>query len=124
MAEVKDIIQDAYHLYEKAIDELERGNIREAAEKAWGATARATGALILGMSGEKLEGTIGMTKKLHELAEMNKRVSELLIGRYHTRESFLHGHCFYMGILEPRGEIERRIRETKLYIDDIKQIIY
>jgi len=50
---VKEIFDDAYSLYGEAMDELERGNIRESAEKAWGATLRATKALILARMGKE-----------------------------------------------------------------------
>jgi uncharacterized protein (UPF0332 family) len=119
---VKEIFDDAYSLYQEAIAELERGNIRESAEKAWGATLRATKALILARIGRELDGALGLTKAFLELSGYDKEIEEKLEGRYFVRESALHGHCFYDGICEPREEIERRIRETNLYIEDAKRL--
>ena len=45
------LITDAWTLYADAIEMLEQGHIRNAAEKAWGATKRATDALILERTG-------------------------------------------------------------------------
>jgi len=119
---VKEIFDDAYSLYKEAISELERGNIRESAEKAWGATLRATKALILARTGGELDGARGLTKAFEEIVRHDKEIEEKLEGRYFTRESLLHGHCFYDGLCEPQEHIERRIRETKLYIEDAKRL--
>jgi uncharacterized protein (UPF0332 family) len=119
---VKEIFEDAALLISSAISELERGEIRNAAEKAWGATVRATNALILAKTGRQMEGARGTTKELNDLARDDKKIDEKLIGRYFTRESFLHGHCFYMGICEPQDQVERRIRETKEYIEDARRL--
>ena len=122
MDRIKEIFDDAYSLYREAIAEMERGNIRESAEKAWGATLRATKALILARVGRELDGAIGLTKAFDELLRQDKEIEERLEGRYFTRESSLHGHCFYDGICEPQEQIERRIRETNLYIEDAKRL--
>lgn len=119
---VKEIFDDAYSLYREAIGEMEKGNIRESAEKAWGATLRATKAMILAKTGREFDGAIGVTKALGELVRQDKEIEERLEGRYFTRESLLHGHCFYDGLCEPQEHIERRIRETNLYIEDAKRL--
>ena len=49
--QVTAIFVDAWVLYEDALEELERGKLRNAAEKAWGATKRATDALVLARRG-------------------------------------------------------------------------
>jgi uncharacterized protein (UPF0332 family) len=119
---VEEMFGGAHSLYQEAISELDRGNIREAAEKAWGATARATKALILAKTGKELDGAIGLTKAFDELLKQDKQMEDKLEGRYFTRESSLHGHCFYDGVCEPRDQIERRIRETNLYIKDAERL--
>ena len=43
----------ARSLYDDAIEMLDQGKIRNAAEKAWGATKRATDALVLVQEGEE-----------------------------------------------------------------------
>ena len=52
---VQEIFQDALFLQAAAVDRLDQGDIRDAAEKAWGATKRATDALILARTGEEPE---------------------------------------------------------------------
>ena len=50
---VNFLFADARALYDDAIEMLDEGKIRNAAEKAWGATKRATGALVLARHGEE-----------------------------------------------------------------------
>jgi len=119
---VEEIFRDAEKLYEDALNELEGGRVRDAAEKAWGATVRATDALILARIGEKPVRTDLTTRRLHELALKDPEVDEKLVGRYHTRQDFLHGICFYMGVCEPLDSIIRRIKETKDYINDARKL--
>ena len=45
------LFADARALYDAAIEMLDQGKIRNAAEKEWGATKRATGALVLARHG-------------------------------------------------------------------------
>jgi hypothetical protein len=118
---VTAIFQDAWMLYADAMEELGRGKLRNAAEKAWGATKRATDALILARTGEEPERTPATARELHRLAMQDSRL-ETLVGRYHTRADFLHGNCFYLGICEPPEDVERRIRETADYIRDAQQL--
>ena len=50
---VSEIFHDARALHNSALERLESGDIRDAAEKAWCATKRATDALILARTGEE-----------------------------------------------------------------------
>ena len=49
---IQAIFDDARELQADALEMLAQGRIRNAAEKAWGATRRATDALILSRTGE------------------------------------------------------------------------
>jgi hypothetical protein len=52
------------------------------------------------------------------------KLEELKIAdRYHSRADYLHGHCFYLGLCEPKEPIERRIRETEDYIKDLERLV-
>ena len=51
---VTAVFDDAWVLYEDALEELARGKPRNGAEKAWGATKRATDALVLARTGEEV----------------------------------------------------------------------
>ncbi len=118
---VMDVFADAWVLYQDALEELERGKLRNSAEKAWGATKRATDALVLARTGEEPATTRDTSRTLHALVLLDTRV-ESLVGRYHTRADYLHGQCFYDGMCEPTEEVERRIRETDAYITDAQEL--
>jgi len=119
---VEAIFKDAEGLHQEAMEELRRGRLRDAAEKTWGATVRATNALILARTGEEPERTPQTTDKLHQLAVTDEEIDEELIGRYHTRADFLHGHCFYLGFCQLVQDVERRIKETAKYIEDARTL--
>ena len=115
--QVSSIFADALALYADALEMLEMGKLRNAAEKAWGATKRATDGLILARIGE-LTRTSGRTSR--RIAEMSregedfKRLWEL----YNHRQRFLHGRCFYDGNCEPSDVVIGLVRETSDYIRD------
>lgn len=119
-SEVEELFKDAEELYKKAMAEMDRGEIRDAAEKAWCATLRATDALILARTGEGPVRSDLTTDRLHYLALKDPDV-EALVGRYHTRSDYLHGRCFYLGACPPEI-VKRRIIETKQYVEDAKRL--
>ncbi len=114
---ISAIFADARAVHAESLRLLESGDIRDAAEKAWCATKRATGALILTRTGVEPEHSPDTTRGLVLLARTD-RVINPLIGRYFSRQGHLHGACFYLGVCEPADEIHRRIRETIDYISD------
>ena len=116
---VADIFADARFMQAQAIEQLQQGDIRDASEKAWCATKRATDALVLSHTGEEPPSTHETTEGLLTLAGRSDAY-ETLVGRYFTRISYLHGTCFYSGICGP--QVERRIRETTAYIDDAENL--
>ena len=118
---VAEIFQDAWVLYDDAMEELGRGKLRNAAEKAWGATKRATDALVLAHTGIEPATTRDTSRALHTLVLQDERV-ESLVGRYHTRADYLHGQCFYDGMCEPQEDVERRIRETADYTRNAQEL--
>ena len=114
------VFADARALHADALEMLAPGKIRNAAEKAWGTTQRATDALILARTGE-LPGTAAITAdELDALARRDGRVKSL-VGRYYSRLSQLHGQCFYNGRCAA-PDTERRIRETADYIRDAEEL--
>jgi hypothetical protein len=74
---VRQIFADARALQADALEMLDQGRIRNAAEKAWGATKRATGTLVLARTGEEPERTPKLVHEAH------------LVGRYYTRKGHL-----------------------------------
>ena len=115
-----EIFQDAESLFVDSLEQLDAGKLRNAAEKAWGATLRATAALILARTGEEPERSDLTSRGLNALAQEDADVERRLVPRYYTRMGSLHGDCFYHGELEPRELLERRIRETGAYIQDAR----
>ncbi len=118
---VSAIFADARSVQADALRLLEAGDIRDAAEKAWCATKRATDALILARTETEPEFSSDTSRGLLMLAEADGAVSPL-IGRYYSRQGHLHGECFYHGVCEPAAEVERRIRQTADYITDAARL--
>ena len=111
------LFPDARGLYEDALNMLEQGLLRNAAEKAWCATKRATDALILARTGAEPRTSGQTMRRLRQLRRQDPTL-EPLRARYAIRQSFLHGACFYDGILEPEDDIIADVRETIQYIRD------
>ena len=120
---VQEIFQDARSLQAAAVDQLGRGDLRDAAEKSWGATKRATDALILARTGEVPEFSPDTARGLRMLESQDGAVREAhLRRRYYARQAELHGHCFYMGHCDPIEDTERMIRRTADYIGDAQRL--
>ena len=120
-ADAARIFADARQALSESLDRLAEGDVRDAAEKAWCAAKRATDALILARTGQEPERSTDTRIGLERLANSDERARPL-IGRYYSRQSLLHGDCFYLGICEPLETIERRIRETLQYIQDAEAL--
>ena len=120
--EVREIFADAHSMYEDAIERWVVGDVRDAAEKAWCATKRATDALILARTGELPETTEMTSAGIRVLGEVDRAV-ENLVGRYYTRIGHLRGECFNEGTCATQ-DTERRIRETIDYIRDAEALAF
>ncbi len=119
ISRVQEIFDDAKAMHAEALERLAAGDIRDAAEKAWCATKRATDALLLARTGEEPRTTARTTNELDSLADRDNNVKPL-VGRYYSRIGQLHGACFYDGICN--DQTERRIRETAAYIEDTERL--
>ena len=119
LATSDSIFADARDVHAQAIERLEEGDIRDAAEKAWCATRSATDALIMAITGEPPSTTAATTNNLDSLARRITDVRQLQ-GRYYSRIHNLHGLCFYAGFCN--DQTERRIRETANYIRDAERL--
>ena len=82
---VSAIFADARAVHADALRLLEAGDIRDAAEKAWCATKRATDALILARTSEAPEFSSDTSRGLLMLAEADDAVNPLT-GRYYSRQ--------------------------------------
>lgn len=93
---VAAIFADAWALYDDSIEILEMGKQRVAAEVAWGATKRATDALILARTGREPSGTGQTSGGMRDLARSNPDFQALL-DRFRARVRILHAESFYAG---------------------------
>ena len=116
---IRELLADARAVHSQAIERFEAGDVRDAAEKAWCATRRATDAVILARTGEEPFTTAATTNNLDALARREPDTRQLQ-GRYYSRIHNLHGQCFYGGFCN--DQTERRIRETSVYIDDAEAL--
>ena len=116
--QVAAVFADAWSLYDDAIEILELGKHRIAAEAAWGATKRATDALILARTRREPSGTGRTSAEMNGLGRRNTEVA-LLSSLYKRRILNLHGRCFYLGICE---DAEILIRETADFIRDAERL--
>ena len=118
---VPAIFADARAVHADALRLLEVGDIRDAAEKAWCAAKRATDALILARTDTEPEISSDTARGLVRLATEDQ-VFRAMRRRYHSRQSMLHGDCFYLGLCQPIDDTERRIRQTADYIRDAERL--
>lgn len=73
---VKELIKDAEDSLGKAVEEA-NVNIRDAAEKAWAATLRASNTLTLARTGKVPERTPETTRELHELCSKEPEIERV-----------------------------------------------
>ena len=114
---VSELFADARELYGDALEMLAQGRIRNAAEKAWGATKRSTDAMVLTRTGDEPQSAGQARRALLRLSS-NGPAFETFQGQYSTRSLLLHINCFYDGNCEPEAEMTALIRATDLYIQD------
>ena len=119
--DVTVIFADARAMHTEALRQVAAGDIRDAAEKAWCATKRATDALILARTGVEPMISSHTTRGISLLAK-DSEAADSLLRRYFSRQGQLHGTCFYLGVFEPAAQIERRIRQTADYINDAENL--
>ena len=118
---VREIFADAQIIYDGALQRLEQGDVRDAAEKAWCVTKRATDALILARTGEEPDKAPITSRELRRLALEDERVDGL-VSWYCINRDMLHGDCFYLGLCDPIEDTERRIRDTARYIRETESL--
>ena len=117
----RNIMADAWVLYGDAVEMLDQGRLRNAADKAWGATKRATDALILERTGDEPRRTAQTSSGIRALGRQNDELRSLH-ARYLARVSEIHGDCFYDGHCEPADYFEELIRDTAGYIRDAETL--
>ena len=81
---VNFLFADARSLYDDAIEMLDQGTVRNAAEKAWEATKRATCALVLARHGEEPQSAGQARRALLRLSGQDTAF-DAFQGQYNTR---------------------------------------
>ena len=114
---VSELFADARVLYSDALEMLVLGKLRNAAEKAWGATKRSTDAMVLARTGQEPQSAGQARRALLRLSN-DASAFEIFQGQYNTRSALLHVNCFYDGNCEPEVEMTALIRATDSYIQD------
>ncbi len=74
---VAELFTDARQVHSQAVERLDAGDIRDAAEKAWCATKRTTDALILAHTGEEPPTTAATTDHLDDLCRVTPQAQAL-----------------------------------------------
>ncbi len=115
------LFADARVLHNAALARLEAGDVRDAAEKAWCATRRATDGLIVARTGEEPAKSPITTREMQRLAADDPGIDRLS-DRYHVVRDTLHGDCFYLGLCEPLDRTERRVRDTVDHIGEAESL--
>ncbi len=118
---ITELFADAQSLYGDALDMLDLGKLRNAAEKAWGATKRSTDAMVLARTGHEPQSA-GQARRA--LLRMSNDGLEFLRfhGLYSIRSELLHVNCFYDGNCEPEAEMTALIRATDSYIEQARDL--
>ena len=118
---VTELFADALTLYDDALDMLGQGKLRNAAEKAWGATKRSTDAMVLARTGNEPQSA-GQARRA--LLGMRNDGPEFVTfhGEYSIRSDLLHVNCFYDGNCEPEAEMTALILATDSYIQEARNL--
>ena len=119
-ANAANIFADARRMRDAALERMAAGDVRDAAEKAWCATVRATEALVLARTGQEPGTSTAASRRLKALSANDPSLMNLQL-RYADRQDVLHGECFYHDYCQP-VVTEQRINETSDYILDAERL--
>ena len=106
------LFADAWTLYDDVIEMLEQGKLRNSAEKAWGATKRASDALVLARTGREPRSSGQTMRGIRALRRKDSDIRDLAT-RCGDRASALHGRCFYDDDCEPEDVLIEDIRDAE-----------
>ena len=119
-ANAQGIFADARLMRDAALSQMAAGDIRDAAEKAWCATMRATEALVLARTGQEPGKSTDAGRRLRSLSMKDRSLDDLVL-RYHYRQEALHGECFYHNYYELE-EIDLLVSQTSDFIRDAERL--
>ena len=119
-ADAARIFADARRMEDAALSQMAAGDIRDAAEKAWCATLRATEALVLVRTGQGPTTSTAAGRRLRDLSTNDQTLWDLRL-RYSDRQTVLHGECFYHDYYNP-ADIAMLVNQTSDYIRDAERL--
>ena len=119
-AEAARIFSDARHMRDAALTQMAAGDVRDAVEKAWCATLRATEALVLVRTGEGPSTSTAAGRRLRALPTNDQTLWDLRL-RYSDRQTVLHGECFYHDYYN-QADIAMLVNQTADYIRDAERL--
>ena len=119
-ANAANIFADARRMRDAALERMAAGDVRDAAEKAWCATVRATEALVLARTGQEPGTSTAASRRLKALSANDQPLRDIARS-YLERQDVLHGECFYHDYCQP-VVTERLINETSDYILDAERL--
>ena len=119
---VRELFADARSLHVSALERLDAGDIRDAAEKAWCATKRATDALILARTGNVPSTTSQTSGGIRALGQQGDALASLRV-RFGNVAHYLHSDCFYDDHCEPEDFVADLIRSTFDYVRDAENLV-
>ena len=114
------IFADARLMRDAALERMAAGDIRDAAEKAWCATVRATEALILVRTGQEPGTSIESGRRLRFLSVNDRSLWDLRL-RYSERKVIIYDECLHDDYCPP-DDIGRLVNETADYIRDAERL--
>ncbi len=110
---VRSYIETALDLLEQAKEELEKGNLRQAAEKLWGATALAVKAYACWREGRRITSHGELWEYSEKLA---REIGEWVYDSWNAGTS-MHT-CFYEGWCT-RGHVEEAYKRVEKLVKEI-----
>ena len=114
------IFEDARRMRDAALERMAAGDVRDAAEKAWCATVRATEALVLARTGQEPAEPITAERRLVTLSINDQSLWELRL-RYSERRAVIYEEYLCHEWHHP-VEMERLIRETADFVRDAERL--
>ena len=118
---VRFLFADARELYADALEQAAAGKLRNAAEKAWGATKRATDALIVARTDYEPTTSGRTLRELNGLRHTDPAIIPLW-QTYKDRQEYLHGQCFYRGEWDADADVLYQVNATLDYIQAAERL--
>lgn len=117
----RTLIEEAWSFYREAVVLLDKGDLRNAAGKAWLASEKATNALILECTGREPRNERETSREISFIGRRNvdfEAFESNFIGQIHD----LYGDCYIDNHCEPEDYHAEMIRNTDSFISDAERL--